>query len=82
KSFIIPNAFAYRRVDLRLQKDLVSGPNRVSILGEAYNAFNFNNYGCFDTWTPAKPEVNQHFGAPTCSDPARRFQLGVTYSFR
>ncbi len=83
KTFIIPNAFAYRRVDLRLEKQVaLHGMARVGVLGEVYNAFNFTNYGCPDTWEPALPDKNANFGNPNCADPSRRYQLGVTYNFR
>jgi hypothetical protein len=77
-SFIIPNAWAYRRLDLRLRKDFpeFSG-TRFGVTLDVFNAFNYQNFGCFDTG----------FGSPTqgkancvVSDP-RRAQLGAEYSF-
>lgn len=77
--FIIPGAFAYRRLDLRLRKDFPS--LRGTTLGvslDLFNAFNFQNLGCFNTGDPD----NVDFGKAGCvvSDP-RRLQIGAEYSF-
>ncbi len=87
QSFLGIKAFAYRRIDFRLQKEFTipGSPTRVGVLGEVYNAFNFTNYGCYDTWTPfaTQPsEMNAHYGQPNCADPSRRYQIGLTYNFR
>jgi hypothetical protein len=87
-NFIIPNAFAYRRVDLRLNMNLPSiGGNRVSLIADLFNAFNFNNFGCFDEFAGGIDDTgefnpNPNFGRPGCviSDP-RRLQLGLNYDF-
>src|SRR5439155_667305 len=77
--FIIPNAFAYRNVDLRLAKDFpnISGTTmRVTL--DLFNAFNYQNLGCFDTGS----KTNLSFGHASCvvSDP-RRLQVGAEYTF-
>ena len=78
-SFLIPNAWAYRSVDLRLRKDFpnVSGTT-LGVTVDLFNAFNYQNYGCFNTG----PQPNTNFGKPGCvvSDP-RRAQLGAEYHF-
>jgi hypothetical protein len=78
KGFIIPNAFAYRNVDLRLRKEFVNvGGARVGVTADLFNAFNFQNLGCFNTSNPN--DVN--FGNAGCviADP-RRLQLGLEYN--
>jgi hypothetical protein len=73
--------FAYRMVDLRLEKDLtLRSGHRVGILADVFNAFNFPNYGCFEAdlvpWVG--PDV---YGTPRCADEGRRLQLGMRYNF-
>lgn len=77
-SFIIPNAWAYRRMDLRLRKDFppISG-NRLGVTLDLFNAFNFQNYGCYDTGFNSP---NQGKAFCVVSDP-RRAQLGAEFSF-
>ena len=77
--FIIPDAFAYRRVDLRLRKDFPSiAGTTLGVTLDLFNAFNFQNLGCFNTGDPN----NADFGKAGCvvSDP-RRLQIGAEYSF-
>ncbi|HEX8903723.1 MAG TPA: hypothetical protein VF771_02635, partial [Longimicrobiaceae bacterium] len=79
-SFIVPHAFAYRNLDLRLRKDFVNVQgNRVGITADLFNAFNYNNLGCFNLFNRTDP----NFGNPGCtvSDP-RRLQLGVEFNRR
>ncbi|HJU87808.1 MAG TPA: TonB-dependent receptor [Gemmatimonadaceae bacterium] len=74
RSFIIPNAWAYRVVDLRLRKDFVNfRGSSMGVTADLFNAFNYNNFGCFG---------NQIDAQPTCviSDP-RRFQIGVQFDY-
>ncbi|MEP6573075.1 MAG: hypothetical protein ABJD11_10285 [Gemmatimonadota bacterium] len=82
-SFIIPDAWAYRNVDLRVRKDFpsVSG-TRLGITADAFNAFNYKNFACFNTGfsSPASPNLNLGKASCLASDP-RRFQLGVDYDF-
>jgi len=77
-SFIIPNAWAYRRLDLKLRKDFpeISG-TQLGVTVDFFNIFNYQNFGCFDTGFNSP---NQ--GKSTCvvSDP-RRVQLGAEYNF-
>ena len=77
-SFIIPNAWAYRRIDFKLLKDFpqISG-TKLGVTLDVFNVFNYNNYGCFNT---DYNSANQ--GKSTClaSDP-RRLQLGAEYTF-
>jgi hypothetical protein len=81
QSFILPDAFASRNVDLRLERNFgLSANRRVGIVGEVFNVFNFDNFGCFRDFVP--PEGNPELGNPGCTvGNPRRFQLGVTAGF-
>jgi hypothetical protein len=79
-SFIIPDAFAYRMVDLRVRKDFLrAAGSRVGVSAELFNAFNFDNLGCYNTFN----RKDEAFGTAGCtiSDP-RRLQVGLEYSHR
>ncbi|HEX8244278.1 MAG TPA: TonB-dependent receptor [Longimicrobium sp.] len=79
-SFIIPHAFAYRNLDLRVRKDFVNlRGSRVGVTADLFNAFNFTNYGCFNVFNRTDP----NFGNAGCTitDP-RRLQLGVEFNRR
>lgn len=78
QGFIIPNAFAYRMVDLRLRKEFVNWRgSRVGVAADLFNAFNFQNLGCFNTFNTQ----DANFGTAGCviSDP-RRLQIGLEYN--
>ncbi len=77
--FILPNLFAYRNVDLRLRKDFpnISGTT-MGITVDVFNAFNYQNLGCFDTGS--KTSLNYGHASCLVTDP-RRLQLGAEYSF-
>ncbi|HEX2206268.1 MAG TPA: hypothetical protein VHG93_01190, partial [Longimicrobium sp.] len=79
-SFIIPDAFAYRMVDLRLRKDFVrAGGSRLGVSAELFNAFNFDNLGCYNVFN----REDENFGRAGCtiSDP-QRLQVGLEYNHR
>jgi outer membrane receptor for ferrienterochelin and colicin len=73
--FILPNAWAYRTVDVRLRKDFpnISGTT-LGVTLDVFNVFNYSNfdYNNFVTGTPSPSGL--------LSDP-RRAQLGVEYNF-
>lgn len=80
QSFIIPHAFAYRNLDLRLRKDFVNvRGTRLGVTADLFNAFNFTNSGCFDVFDRNNPS----FGVSRCtvSDP-RRLQFGAEFNHR
>jgi hypothetical protein len=91
RDFLIPNAFAFRNVDIRFRKDFPAvGGNRIGVTLDVFNVFNFNNFGCFNeafgivqdvSGTPTRVE-NPDFGRPGCiiADP-RRAQIGLSYDF-
>ncbi len=77
--FIVPGAFAYREVDVRLKKDFpaIAGTN-FGVTLDVFNVFNFQNLGCFNTGSMTDP----NYGKASCvvSDP-RRMELGANYTF-
>jgi Carboxypeptidase regulatory-like domain/TonB dependent receptor len=81
--FIIPNAFAYRSVDVRLEKGFRFGSTqRVSVAIEGVNIFSFDNFADIDGEIPTLPSVNPNFGrGRRLIDPGRRLQFGVRYAF-
>lgn len=85
-SFIIPDAFAYRSLDLRLEKSFTFGESQAfSLVGEVFNVFDYENYdpNSYNGNIPAPGQpANEAFGTPSdLIEPGRRFQVGMTYSF-
>ncbi len=82
-SFILPDAWAYRSVDVRLEKIFrVGGQHQLSIAAEAFNVFSFDNFTDYDGFRPTLPATNQNFGRPRrVLDPGRRLQFGIRYAF-
>ncbi|QQR74431.1 MAG: TonB-dependent receptor [Holophagales bacterium] len=84
--FIIPNAWAYRSVDLRLEWEAppIADRFRIGVTAEAFNVFDFDNY-TYSDWTsgfkPPAGETNANFGKPTGEYNTRRFQVGARLSF-
>jgi hypothetical protein len=87
--FLIPGVlWAYRNVDLRLQKDIeLPRKTRLGISLEATNVLNTWNYlyhtGNTDSGTinPSNQDPNPLYGRPTGVGPMRRVQVGLTYTF-
>lgn len=76
-SFIIPNAFAFRMVDLRLRKEFVNWRgSRVGVTADLFNAFNFQNLGDYNTFN--RQDTNFGKARQVISDP-RRLQIGLEY---
>ncbi|HYC97681.1 TonB-dependent receptor [Brevundimonas sp.] len=82
-NFIIPDAFAYRNLDLRLTKNFkVFGGQELSLFVDAINIMNYNNYTGFDGGTGSAANPNPNFGRPSAVlFPTRTFQFGMRYSF-
>lgn len=83
KDFIIPNAWAYRSVDVRLewQAPELFNAVRLSLIAEGFNIFDYNNYNDFNRDIPRLPNVNASFGEPRSEFNTRRFQGGVRVAF-
>jgi hypothetical protein len=82
-SFIIPNAWAYRNLDLRLTKNLsLWNETELQLYVDAINVFDFRNYSGFDGGTGSSASPNVNFGKPSSVlFPTRTFQVGLRYSF-
>lgn len=77
--FLIPGAFGYRNVDVRLRKDFPNfNGTSLGVTLDVFNLFNYANLGCFNVGNKTDP----NFGSAGCvvSDP-RRVQLGAEYNF-
>ncbi|MEO8448351.1 MAG: hypothetical protein ABI647_01100, partial [Gemmatimonadota bacterium] len=77
--YTVPGTFPYQNVDLRLRKDFPRlGRTAIGLTVDLFNAFNHNNFGCYNTGNPT--DVN--FGKAGCivSDP-RRAQVGAELNF-
>lgn len=84
KEFLIPGVkWAYRNVDLRLQKDIdLPRKTRLGISIEATNVLNTWNYQNYDaTINPSNDSPNPRYGMPTGVGPMRRAQVGLTFTF-
>jgi outer membrane receptor protein involved in Fe transport len=82
KDFIIPNAWAYRSVDVRLDWDAPAIADRVrlGLTAEAFNVFDFDNVDAVEQFNPKPPAVS-HLGEPRSEINTRRFQVGARVSF-
>jgi hypothetical protein len=77
--FTVPGTFPYRNLDLRLRKDFPSiGGTTLGLTLDAFNAFNRNNLGCYNTGN----RTDANFGTAGCVvTDARRVQIGAEYTF-
>ncbi len=77
-NFIIPDAFAFRQVDLRLTKRIPTfGGQSVELIVDAINIFDFDNGSTFEG-----DFNNPRFGRPLANFlPTRSFQVGLRYSW-
>jgi len=87
-------AWAFRNMDLRIEKgfNTIRG-QRIAVIGEVFNVFNFANFGCYDGrvgdyQADGSITPNANFGRAGCvitdlrlQGAPRRFQLGMLYSF-
>ncbi|MDY6923028.1 MAG: TonB-dependent receptor [Pseudomonadota bacterium] len=87
QNFLIPDAFAYRNLDLRLTKTIpLWNEDEVQIFVDAINVFNFSNYNAYNRTLYNFPggvqTPNPAYGTPTgVAFPTRTFQIGMRYSF-
>jgi hypothetical protein len=81
--FIIPDAWAYRSVDLQVEKAFKFGGRRaVSVIFQGFNVFSFDNFSGYQGNIPTLPATNPNFGKPSSLvDPGRRMQFGLRYGF-
>lgn len=81
--FIVPNAWAYRSVDLQVEKAFRLGERRTaSLIFQGFNIFSFDNFSGYQGNIPTLPATNPNFGRPSSLiDPGSRLQFGVRYGF-
>jgi hypothetical protein len=81
--FIFPDAWAYRSVDLHLEKALrIHGTQQASVMFQAFNVFSYDNFSGYQGFKPTLPATNANFGRPSSLiDPGRRLQFGLRYGF-
>ena len=59
-TFIIPDAWAYRSVDLQVEKTFrFLGPNQIAFIFQGFNIFSFVNFSWYQGFIPTLPAVNQ-----------------------
>jgi hypothetical protein len=82
-TFIIPDAWAYRTVDLHVEKAFrFAERHAFSLIFQVFNVFSFDNFADFVGNIPTLPATNPNFGrGQRLIDPGRRLQLGVRYAF-
>ena len=82
-AFIVPDAWAYRSVDLHLEKAFrFADTQSVSVIFQGFNIFSYDNFTDFNGEIPTRPAVNINFGRPRrLIDPGRRLQFGLRYGF-
>jgi hypothetical protein len=82
-TFIIPDAWAYRTVDLQVERAFrFGGQHAVSIIFQGFNIFSYDNFTGYNGLIPTPPGTNVNFGRPSSLiDPGRRLQFGVRYTF-
>lgn len=83
QDFVVPDTWAYRSVDLRLEWDAppIADRVRIGLTAESFNVLDYDNNGCFESFKPTLPAVNPRFGDPNCEFNSRRFQVGARVSF-
>ncbi len=83
QSFLGFDEFAYRSVDLRLQWNAPAWSRvQVSLIGEAFNIFDYDNFSSYDTWGGGLNAPNANFLTPNAEINTRRFQLGTRITFQ
>jgi carboxypeptidase family protein/TonB-dependent receptor-like protein len=82
-AFIIPDAWAYRSMDLQLEKSFqLTGLHRISVIFQGFNIFSFDNFSGYEGFIPTLPATNPNFGRPSSLiDTGRRLQFGLRYGF-
>jgi hypothetical protein len=76
EDFILPNAFAFRQVDVRLSKEFqVWNGDTLELILDGINIFNFRNYSGFEQCV-----CSVNYGVPSAQFlPTQSFQVGLRY---
>ncbi len=82
-AFIFPDAWAFRSVDLQVERTFrFNGTNQVSVIFQGFNIFSYDNFSGYQGLIDTLPAVNLNFGRPSnLLDPGHRLQLGLRYGF-
>jgi hypothetical protein len=82
-AFIFPDAWAYRSVDLQVEKTFrFLNTNQISLIFQGFNIFSYDNFSGYQGFIPTLPGTNPNFGRPSSVlDPGRRLQFGLRYGF-
>jgi hypothetical protein len=82
-AFIFPDAWAYRSVDLQVEKAFrFAGTHAFSVIFQGFNIFSFDNFTGYQGFIPTLPAVNINYGRPNnLIDPGARLQFGLRYAF-
>ena len=82
-AFIIPSAWAYRSVDLQIEKAFrLRERQSVALIFQGFNIFSFDNFSGYQGNIPTLPATNPNFGKPSSLlDPGSRLQVGMRYKF-
>jgi hypothetical protein len=81
--FIIPDAWAYRSLDLQAEKAFTfANRQSVAVIFQGFNIFSYDNFDGYEGFIPTLPSTNPNFGRPSrLIDPGRRLQFGLRYQF-
>ena len=81
--FIIPNAWAYRTMDLQVERAFrFNQTHSVSVIFQGFNVFGFDNFSGYQGFIPTLPATNINYGRPnSLIDPGRRLQFGLRYAY-
>lgn len=81
--FIIPDAWAYRSMDVQLERAFRFGRSQaVSVIFQGFNIFSFDNFSGYQGFIPTLPATNINFRRPnSLLDPGRRLQVGLRYVY-
>ena len=82
-TFIVPDAWAYRSVDLQIEKAFrLRERQSVALIFQGFNIFSFDNFSGYQGFIPTLPATNLNFGKPSSLlDPGSRLQVGLRYKF-
>jgi hypothetical protein len=82
-TFILPSAWAYRSVDLQVEKAFrVGGRQSISLIFQGFNIFSYDNFSGYQGLIPTLPQTNPNFGKPSSLlEPGSRLQFGMRYVF-